>query len=214
VRITKIENQKKRPGRKNLYADGKFLVGVSAETLLKLALRTGDEIGRAQLKVLQETESLHSAKSTALRFLSTRPRSEREIRSKLRQKEFSDDEINATVDDLQGAGLLNDREFARLFVRNALTLRPVGKAALKRKLLLLGVNKTIVDEEVENELRGTDQEALATTLARQFVKKARALRKNEPIDKLRNRLAGFLGRRGFSWDVIMAAIRSELRNDE
>ena len=211
MRITKIENQKKRPGRKNLYADGKFLAGVSAETLLKLALRTGDEIGPAHLKVLQETESLLSAKNSALRFLSTRPRSEREIRSKLRQKEFSDDEIETTIDDLQRAGLLNDREFARLFVRNALTLRPVGKAALKRKLLLLGVDKTIVDEEVENELRGTDQEALAATLAKQFVKKARSVRKNEPIEKLRNRLAGFLGRRGFGWDVIKTAIRSELK---
>jgi regulatory protein len=214
VRITKIENQKKRPGRKNLYADGKFLAGVSAETLLKLALRTGDEIGPAQLKVLQETESLHSARSTALRFLSARPRTEREVRGKLRQKEFSDDEIDATLNDLRMTRLLDDREFVRAFVRNALTLRPVGKAALRRKLLLLGVDKGVVDEEVEIELRDTDQEALATTLAKQFVRKARSTRTNEPIDKLRNRLAGFLGRRGFSWDVIMAAMRAAVRNNE
>ncbi len=35
VRITKIESQQKRPGRKNIYADGKFVAGVSAESARK-----------------------------------------------------------------------------------------------------------------------------------------------------------------------------------
>lgn len=214
MRISRIENQKKRPERKNIYADGKFLAGVSAETLLKLALRTGDEIGPAQLRVLQQTESLQTAKNTALRFLSTRPRTEREIRQKLREKEFADEEIDRTLEDLRRSSLIDDREFARLYIRDALCLRPVGKVVLKRKLLFLGVEKTIVDEEVENALGNIDQTATVLALARQFVKKARTMRKNEPQEKLRGRLAAYLGRRGFGWDLIRPALRETMGTDE
>lgn len=214
MRITRIENQRKRPGRKNIYADGKFIAGVSAETLIAMALRTGDELGQDQLKILLQTESLHGARNAALRYLSHRPRTEREIRQKLREKEFADTEIDRTIEDLRRSGLIDDREFARLFIRDSLSLRPVGKAVLKRKLLLLGVERTIVEEEVDEALRNTDQDATILALAERFVKKARAMKKNEPPAKLRTRLTAFLGRRGFAWDSIRSAVRTTLGNDE
>jgi len=212
VRITKIESQQKRPGRKNIYADGKFVAGVSAETLLKLALRPGDEIGPEQLKAIQAAESAQSARNTALRFLSTRPRTEREIRSKLREKEFSDEEISSVIQDLHQSGLLDDRQFARLFVRNAMTLRPAGAPVLRRKLLLLGVDRKTIDEIIAEELSGESQTETARELARRFVAKARAARKED--QKLRARLSGYLARRGFPWDTIRDATREALGPDE
>lgn len=212
MRITKIESQQKRPGRKNIYADGKFVAGVSAETLLKLALRPGDEIGPEQLKAIQAAESAQSARNTALRFLSTRPRTEREIRSKLREKEFSDEEISSVIQDLHQSGLLDDRQFARLFVRNAMTLRPAGAPVLRRKLLLLGVDRKTIDEIIAEELSGESQTETARELARRFVAKARAARKED--QKLRARLSGYLARRGFPWDTIRDATREALGPDE
>lgn len=212
MRITKIESQQKRPGRKNIYADGKFVAGVSAETLLKLALRPGDEIGPEQLKAIQAAESAQSARNTALRFLSTRPRTEREIRSKLREKEFSDEEISSVIQDLHQSGLLDDRQFARLFVRNAMTLRPAGAPVLRRKLLLLGVDRKTIDEIIAEELSGESQTETARELARRYVAKARAARKED--QKLRARLSGYLARRGFPWDTIRDATREALGPDE
>ena len=113
MRITRIEPQKKNPHRKNIYADEQFLIGVSDETLLRFGLRTGDELGDATLKALQATEELLGAKSVALRFLARRQRTEKEIRNKLREKEFGDEEIQKTIDDLRTLGFLNDEEFAR-----------------------------------------------------------------------------------------------------
>jgi regulatory protein len=214
VRITKIENQQKRPGRKNIYADGKFVAGVSAETLLKLALRTGDEIGPDQLKAILAAETTQSARNTALRFLSTRPRTEREIRSKLREKEFSDEEIALVVRDLRQAGLLDDREFARLFIRNAMTLHPAGAAVLRRKLLILGVDRTTIDDIIAEELSSQSQAESAHDLARRFIARARAARTQQSPEKLRARLSGYLARRGFPWETIRDATREALGSDE
>jgi regulatory protein len=214
VRITKIENQKKRPGRKNIYVDGAFLAGVSTETLIRLALRTGDEIGPDQITILQKTEELHGARSTALRFLSTRPRTEREVRNKLREKEFGVEEITRTIDDLRRSGLLDDDAFASMYIRDTLALRPAGRLLLARKLALLGVPKPIAEKAIEEAFSKSDQAETARGLAEQFVAKARSVRHEESPDRLRNRLAAYLGRRGFPWDVIQPVIRSVLRSDE
>ncbi len=214
VRITRIENQKQRPDRKNIYADGKFIAGVSTETLLKLALRTGDEIGPEQLRALQAAETQQGARNTAVRFLASRPRTEREVRAKLRAKEFSDEEISSAIQDLRRSGLLNDRELARMVIRDSRSLHPSGAALLRRKLAQLGVDRKLAEEVLSEELTPEDQMASARTLAAHFVARARTTLRNEPAEKLRARLAGFLGRRGFPWETIREVLREILTKDE
>ena len=201
MRITKIEPQKKRPGRKNIYADGQFVAGVSDETLLRLALRTGDELGPDTLKVLQRTEELHHAKSVALRFLSTRPRTEREMRDKLREKEFADDEISRTIDELKASGVLNDLEFARAFIRDSLALKPLGRVAIARKLLLLGITKETAAQTLDEAFASVDPKELALEAGRRFLRKAGTAGKRTDPRKLKARLSSFLLRHGYTWDI-------------
>jgi regulatory protein len=205
--ITRIEPQKKRPGRKNIYADGEFVAGVSDETLLAFGLRTGDEITPERIKLLERAEELFGAKSAALRFLAVRPRSEREVRDRLREKEFGDEEIQKTVEDLTSAGLLDDDAFARAYIRNALALRPVGRVALMRKLLLLGVAKEKAVAALEETLAGTDQEADAARAAAGFLKRSASLSRREDPRKTRARLTAFLLRRGYTWEIVRPVVQ-------
>jgi regulatory protein len=207
MRITAIEPQKKNPGRRNIYADGQFVVGVSDETLLRFGLRIGDEIPPALVQALEQAEELVGAKGVALHFLTVRPRTEREIRDKLREKEFAEEDIVHTIAALKSAGLLDDAAFARMYIRDALSARPAGKMLLKRKLLLLGVEKSVVEDAIEECFTGVDIEAAALTLARQFLKKTQNLRKGESAAKRRNRVSAFLARKGFAWDVIEAVLK-------
>lgn len=206
MRITKIEVQKKNPQRRNIYADDKFVAGVSTETLLRLGLRTGDEITAGVLESLQQAEELQSAKQVALRFLSHRPRTEREIRDRLREKEFADDDIAATIDELKRLGLVNDQQFAQMYVRDALARRPVGRLLLRQKMLLLGLERQLVDETLNAAFDDDTAEQMAREAAQQFLRR-RAMRKEDPL-KLRNGVAQFLMRRGFSWNVIQPILNS------
>ncbi len=214
MRLTRITPQKKRPDRRNLYADGTFLSGVSTETLARLALRVGDEIGPEQLQAILKAEELHSARAVALRLLGRRPRTEKEIRTRLREKEFADSEIATTLEDLKRSGLVDDEEFARAFVRDALSLRPAGKMLLKRKLLLLGVSRDIVDRVLAESIDGGAEESLARDLAEKFLSRARSSGRDEPQAKLRARLSAYLARRGFAWEVIQSTVSIALKDDE
>jgi regulatory protein len=210
MKITRIENQKKRPGRKNIYADGEFLIGVGAETLLAFGLRTGDEITPEKLRQLEKTEDALGAKNSALRFLSARPRSIREVRDRLREKEYGDEEIGKTIDELTRSGLLNDDAFARMFIRNARAIRPAGKVLLKQKLVLLGVPKETLETALAEEFSAEDHAADAAKAAAGFLKKASADRRKEDPFKLKQRLTAYLLRRGYTWDVVGPVVKRML----
>ena len=216
MRITRIETQKKRPGRKTIFADGKFIAGVSDETLLRLGLRTGDDLSPETVKALQRTEELWSARNAALRLISYRPRTERELRDRLREKEYPDTDIVATIEDLKRSGLVNDAEFARTYLRDALALRPKGKLALKRKLLLLGLDKSIVEESLQEVFSEVNQEEAAYEAAERFLRKSGGKKRGEEPAALRNRLANYLARQGYGWDTIRPVLRKalDIRTDE
>jgi regulatory protein len=214
MRITSIEPQKKNPTRRNIFADGDFVAGVSAETLLRFGLRVGDEVAPPLIAAIEKAEELVSAKGVALRFLTVRPRTEREIRDKLREKEFGDEEIAQTIASLKASGLLDDAAFARMYIRDALAGRGAGRILLKKKLLLLGVEKSTIDEALEETFAGVDVQAAALALARQFVKKTQNLKKDEPSQKRRNRVSSFLKRKGYGWDTIEAVLKQVFTDSE
>lgn len=208
MRITRIEGQKKRPDRVNIYADGEFLTGVSKETLLRAALRVGDEISDTLAETLQDEESLFAARNSALRLLSARPRAERELRDRLREKEFSELHIGQVVEKLKRAELINDAAFARAYIRNALAIRPVGEARIRQKLLLLGVDRATVDEAVRETLGDVDMVAVAREIARKFLRRKSGTGKDPDQLKTRQRLTAHLSRRGYSWNTISAVLTS------
>ena len=214
MRITKIEPQKKNPARRNIYGDDEFVVGVSAETLLRFGLRVGDELPPVLITAIEKAEELVGAKGVALRYLTVRPRTEREIRDKLREKEFGDEEIARTITSLKSAGLLDDASFARMYIRDALAGRPAGKMLLKRKLLLLGVEKSVVEDAIEETFSGVDVQATALALARQFIKKTQNLKKDESPMKRRGRISSFLARKGYGWDTIEAVLKQVISDAE
>jgi regulatory protein len=211
VRITRIEPQKRRPGRRNVFVDGEFAAGISTETLLRSGLRTGDEVTAERLHALLESEELASARNAAMRLLARRPRTVREIRDRLRDKEFGDALIGTVLAGLTAARLVDDEQFARSVVADALTLRPAGKFALRRKLLLHGVAADIADRVLTEAFASVDEVGQALAVAR------RHLQRTAPTDdpaRLRSRVAAALGRRGFSWDVIQHVLRRLGTDDE
>jgi regulatory protein len=210
MRITGIENQKKHRSRKNIYGDGEFLIGISNETLIRHGLRVGDEIDPGALRAIAQSEEVQSAKQIALRFLSHRPRTVREVRDKLREKEFGDEEIGSAILDLQHAGLLDDGEFARMLVRDALAAKPTGRLLLRRKLLLLGIEKGLVERTLAEAFQEVDQESAALAAAEKYIHKLTRMHPESARIKLRNRVSNFLSRRGFSWDVISPVLKKIL----
>lgn len=203
MRITALEPQAHNPERVNLYLDGSFSLGMSAELMLKLNLHLDQELSEADLEHLKSEEARQQAVERAINYLSFRPRSQAEVRRYLRKKETPPDIIEAVLERLNRLDYVNDRAFASFWVENREQFNPRGSQALRNELRLKGVEREIIDEAVSDE----NDEELALRAGR---KKALSLLKTPEIDytRFRNRLGGFLARRGFSYDVVSRVVRT------
>lgn len=203
MRITALEQQAHNPERINLYIDGKFSLGISAELMLKQGLHIDQELSAAELEELKSAEAVQQAVERAINYLSFRPRSQAEVRLYLRKKETPSEIIEAALERLNRLDYVNDKAFSAFWVENREQFNPRGSRALRNELRLKGVDREIVEEVVDDE----HDEELALRAAR---KKASLLLQASDIDyaKFRNRLGGFLQRRGFSYDVVSRVVRA------
>ncbi|MGA2623244.1 MAG: RecX family transcriptional regulator [Bacteroidota bacterium] len=209
--VTNIERQKRRPKRVNVYIDGEFAVGLHEDVLFKFGLRKGDNVDRETLVSIESAEESHFAKEKALRFIGYRSRSEKELRSKLREKQFHPQVIEDTVRYLRENRFLDDEAFARSFVKDALLRKPTGRLLLRRQLRLKGIDTGIIEEVLDELVPQHDEDTLAIEAASTLLKRFRASRKKIDREKQRARLASLLARRGFGWPTIHAVLRRVLK---
>lgn len=126
---------------------------------------------------------------SALKYLSFRPRSRKEIIDFLHKKTSDSALIDQTISKLENLKLINDEEFAKWLIESRSRSRPRGLRLLQQELAQKGVQldarRYTLDAEPE--------------LAR------KALEKKKP--KTRDQAIRFLQYRGFSWDSIAAAVK-------
>lgn len=195
-RITAIEAQAKREGRVSVFVDGRFALGLFAEVAAALGLRVGQPISEERLAEIARAETLRRAKEDAYRLLSFRARSEKEIADRLRRKGYEEDVLAEVTASLRALGYLDDAAFAQSWV--AARGRTRGRRALAHELRQKGVAAEITEETLgaakdEEEERAA---ALAAAIKRVGQRPADASREAQA------RLAAFLQRRGFGWEVI------------
>ncbi len=133
------------------------------------------------------------AKNAALRLLSYRSRSEKEVQRRLEGR-FTEDVIDRTVSDLRRQGLLDDVAFAKEWREQREKFRPRGPAVIQQELRKLGVDRDVIRDA----LSGFDSSANAYQAGSKYAAKLSV----ENANDFRRKLGGFLYRRGFQGDVL------------
>ncbi len=195
ARITGLEPQARHANRFNLYVDDKFYAGLSASVAARL--RVGQELTSTDLAAIEHDEQLEDAHEKALSFLEPRPRSTAEVRDQLHKKKFSAEIVDAVVEQLTSAGLLDDAAFAKYWVENREEFRPRAGRALRYELKRKGLPEDAIRQAVAEIDEG--ESAYRAGLA-----KARRWRDLEHRE-FREKIAAFLLRRGFSYDMARQA---------
>jgi len=196
-RITAIEPQQKNPQRVNIYLDGEFAFGLDA--LVAGWLRVGQELGEEKIASLKLQDDHEVTFQKAVHFLSFRPRSSAEVRQNLSKRGISESLIEETLNRLQSTRLVNDDAFARAWVENRNTFRPRGKPALRMELRKKGLNEEIIQSVLDAQV---NEAALALTTARKYGRRLSGLEWPE----FRQKLSGFLARRGFSYTTLAPVV--------
>lgn len=172
-----------------------------------MLVSTGIDIGFTPVKpyyIKEKTPSVNmkkkiNAKEYALKLLSIRMRSVKELREKLKEKRFDENEIEAVLEDLKNVGLLDDREFARAFYESR-------KRKLKSDFLVrIELLKKGIDEEIIEEVLSGDR-------AEDIKEKMKEMLKDSPDDiKRKRKVYQYFRRRGYTHSFVMEIMNEVLR---
>lgn len=204
--VTAIEQQKHNKDRFSVFVDGDFAFGLCKADILYFKIKENEPIDKEKFDFIVENLVYIKAQDTAMNFLSFKPRTEREVNIKLKEKEFSDEVINKVITFLKKYNYINDRKYCEMYISDGMRLKKKGKYLLKFELIQRGIDEKIISE-VFDEIEVNEVE-----LAKTLIKKKYNLQ-DEITDKEKQKIYGMLARKGYSYSDIKQALY-EVINDE
>jgi len=152
-----------------------------------------------------EEKLLHEkAKQRAFRLLAIRARSEKELRTKLKEKGYDESVVGDVTARLRELRYLDDESFARGWARNLAVNRLWGNIRIEASLRDKGIPRELIERvirEVREEL--SEQKAL-----RELLKKNEGVRSLKMDAGDKRRLARSLMGKGFPLDLIIDMLRT------
>ncbi len=211
MQITDIQPQKKTPTRVNIYLDGEFAFGLSQEQKILNHVKIGDNLDQKKvddLIFLDQTDRLYEK---ALKFLSFRPRSRREIHDNLIQKlkltDKGEDEkknfeksVESVLKRLEKIGQINDTEFATWWVDQRTRFKKSSPRIIKSELFQKGIDKEIIDQVL------AERTAEPLQTATQAAQKKLSSYKNLEPSEFKIKMGRYLASKGFDWEIIKKVV--------
>jgi regulatory protein len=207
--ITAIEPQVRAKDRVSVFVDGAFALGLHIEVAESLGLAEGKRIDPAALEELAHREELRRARDAALRFLGVRARSRTEVRRRLERGGFEAAIIEEAMDSLASHGYLDDVEFSRQWVEARSEGRGLGSRRLAAELRQKGIEREVIGEAL-----GQVDPALEVEQATGLAQKRQSQLKGEEPRAAKRKIAAYLQRRGYSWEVCSQALARVFRDDD
>lgn len=167
---------------------------------------------RKRLEINQEKERLvkdaekarQRTLDRAVNLLTYKPRSIKELRERLLEKDWTNEQIvDETIEKLKYYGYLDDAQFAKSFAASQIRQKPVGKRVLKQKLAQKKLDRETVEAAVEQALEETPEEEI---IERAIAKRLRLKGKPETREDAK-KFYDYLLRQGFSYDLVSGKMR-------
>lgn len=141
--------------------------------------------------------------NSALRFLSYRPRSEKEVRDKLKTKKVEPSIIEKIISKLKDKKFINDEEFAKGWIESRQRFKPRSLRLIKIELKQKGIGSEAIDN-----LQLTIDSDLDS--AKKLVEKRMQRLKGLDKQKIYEKLGRYLSSKGFGWNTIKKSIDEAL----
>lgn len=207
--ITNITRQKRKE-RVNIFLDEKFAFSISSYALVKNNLKVGSILEQKQIDNIQSRENLAILTDLAVKYLSFRPRSEKEIKDYLAKKIAQKNEIKYSiasqspqvaliVKKLKKYKYINDSEFALWFLKSRIKSKSRSLAVIKAELRTKGISSEIIEKIINYAPNDLAQAKNVIS------KKAIRWQKLAEVD-FKRKAYTYLSSRGFDYDTIKDAV--------
>ena len=137
----------------------------------------------------------------AYRLFSIRSRSEKELKDRLYKKGFGRETVETVLTRLKENKIIDDSNFAKLWVESRMRQNPKGKIVLRKELREKGISSSVIESAISE--KSINEDATVKELALERYEKIKTL----PREKIRKRLFDFLARRGFDFETIGETIK-------
>jgi len=192
--ITALRTGRGREKRVNVFVDDRFAFSLVPEVAAKEELQVGQELSVRQVEALARSDHFHRCFNAAAHYLGYRPRSEAEVRVRLRRRGFDVDSIEAVIAKLKEQGLVDDVAFAQFWKENRESFSPRSRRLTRLELRRMGVVNEIIDQVVDDVDDGDSAYRAALGKTHHWPLSDYA--------SFRHRLGEYLRRRGFDYEVI------------
>ena len=204
--ISKIEQQKRKKDRYNIFLNDIYSFSVSEQTLLENSLKVGQNLTEEEISQISKKEELSRLMDLSLRFVGVRPRSEKEVKDYLAKKistlndiKFKEalrsPQIEITIKKLKKYKYLNDSEFSKWLIQSRRRSSPKGTRIIKMELKQKGIKPEIIQKVLKKAIN-------EKTLAKIALSKKLIKWSNLKEFELKKKVYTFLLSRGFDYETI------------
>jgi regulatory protein len=158
------------------------------------------ELNEQRERIIHDVErSRKRTMDRAVRLLTLKPRSVGELRERLLEKSWTNDEIvDAVIERLKEYNYLNDEQFARDAAMSRLRQRPQGRRKLEHTLNQKKLDKDVVKDAIESAFEQMPEGELIKTAIEKRIRLKGRPNSRDDLKKFND----YLLRRGFSYESI------------
>ena len=197
MEITKVQALTKQKYR--IFLDGESAFAVYKGELSRYHLEEGAVLPPEVYEELVNRVLKKRATLRAMHILERTDKTEAQLRRKLEESEYPKEAVESAIAYVTSYGYLDDRRYAEHYIE--WKKQGKGKARLKMELVQKGISREIIEEVLESTDFGETREMI-----RQIILKKR--KTDIPMnEKEKQRLYGFLMRKGFSSSDILALVK-------
>ncbi len=142
--------------------------------------------------------------TTALTWLSARELSESQLRTRLRRREFTADDIDSAISRLKADGTLNDSRVAMALGRMEASIRHRGRARVMQKMRQAGIDSDTAQDALGKVFEDINEEDL---LDRALERRLRGQAAKDLDDKARARIVRGLVAQGFRFEAVLKRLK-------
>lgn len=199
MKINKFTKQKN--GMYNITFENGTTLQAHEDIILKYELLIKKEVSEKEEKKILEENTTYEAYDLAIKYITKKMRSRKEIETYLKSKEIDEKNISNVTELLQKNGYLNDKLYAESFINDKIILSSDGPLKIKKQLIENGISSNIVEEKIQIFDKELEEEKI-----NKIISKMQKSNKNKSAYVLKNKIIDYLSNLGYERANILGCL--------
>lgn len=200
MKITKIS---KTGSKYKLTLDSGEVIDTYDDVILNNNLLYSKRIDKKLLEKIHNDTNYYRTYNKTLNLISTRLRSEYEVKEYLNKSDINDNDKQKIIENLKQIGLINDKAFAKAYTNDKINLSLDGPEKIAKNLK----KQKIADEHIKEALNNIDEEIIKNHIDKIIEKKVK-INQKDTITFLKQKILNYLIAQGYQREMIIQRLEN------